>query len=134
MTTLADLKKLYKEYKDKIQKDGKSICRELFKEFFDKHPDVESIKWHQYTPYFNDGDVCEFGVNSDASIKLKDKDDFFGEYDNYTDKNPQTNKLIQNASELVASIPDDIMLEVFGDHAEITANRDGFDVESYDHD
>lgn len=25
-------------------------------------PSVEAIRWRQYTPYFNDGDVCDFGV------------------------------------------------------------------------
>ena len=26
------------------------------------HDDVESVRWRQYTPYFNDGDVCEFSI------------------------------------------------------------------------
>ena len=24
---------------------------------------VHSVRWSQYTPYFNDGDACVFGVN-----------------------------------------------------------------------
>lgn len=31
-------------------------------------------------------------------------------------------------------IPDDIMLELFGDHTEITVTREGLDVEEYSHD
>ncbi len=27
-----------------------------------RHDDVMAIRWRQYTPYFNDGEVCEFGV------------------------------------------------------------------------
>ena len=26
---------------------------------------IQNISWTQYTPYFNDGDVCEFSVNTD---------------------------------------------------------------------
>lgn len=32
------------------------------KELFARHPEMESFAWSQYTPYWNDGDVCEFGV------------------------------------------------------------------------
>ncbi|ORT58213.1 hypothetical protein [Streptomyces sp. CB03238] len=27
------------------------------------HPDVHCIGWRQYTPYFNDGDTCEFSAH-----------------------------------------------------------------------
>lgn len=27
------------------------------------HPMISAVRWHQYTPYFNDGDPCEFGVS-----------------------------------------------------------------------
>lgn len=30
---------------------------------------IKAVRWHQYTPFFNDGDTCEFGVN-EASVKL----------------------------------------------------------------
>lgn len=26
-------------------------------------PNVKAMRWEQYTPYFNDGDACEFSVN-----------------------------------------------------------------------
>lgn len=29
---------------------------------FTDHPDIFAIVWAQYTPHFNDGDVCEFSV------------------------------------------------------------------------
>lgn len=35
----------------------------------EKHSDViESFRWRQYAPYFNDGDVCEFRVYSEPEI------------------------------------------------------------------
>lgn len=40
---------------------------------------VESVRWEQYTPYFNDGDACEFGVH-EPSVKLVGNDEG-GDYD-----------------------------------------------------
>ena len=37
------------------------ILHETTKAYFEKHGSiVEQIFWHQYTPWFNDGDTCEF--------------------------------------------------------------------------
>lgn len=37
----------------------------MFTELFKQAPKLKSFGWTQYTPYFNDGDTCEFGVNFD---------------------------------------------------------------------
>lgn len=42
---------------------GKATFNEAIKEFFDANPDVWCLAWSQYTPYFNDGEPCDFGVN-----------------------------------------------------------------------
>lgn len=38
------------------------------------HPEVESVRWTQYTPYFNDGDPCEFSTH-ELYLKLVGDDD-----------------------------------------------------------
>jgi len=44
---------------------------EQSKALFEQFPDLKSFSWTQYTPYFNDGDTCEFGANTEyPSIKL----------------------------------------------------------------
>lgn len=35
----------------------------MFTEFFEQNPLAHSIEWTQYTPYFNDGDACEFTLS-----------------------------------------------------------------------
>lgn len=62
-----------KELKEKIaalEKEAMEEYRILFvessRELFEKYPYLERFSWTQYTPYFNDGDECTFGVNSDA--------------------------------------------------------------------
>lgn len=38
-------------------------------------PNVKSFGWHQYTPYFNDGDTCEFGVGDMWILTVDDSED-----------------------------------------------------------
>lgn len=39
------------------------LVKEEAKRIFDATPVYDRITWSQYTPYFNDGDVCEFRVH-----------------------------------------------------------------------
>lgn len=38
-------------------------------------PGVEGVVWNQYTPYFNDGDACEFSIH-EASVILSFGDEY----------------------------------------------------------
>jgi hypothetical protein len=44
---------------------------EVFKEIFAKYPLVKALGWHQYTPYFNDGESCTFGIG-EVSASLRE--------------------------------------------------------------
>ena len=58
-----------------MQEKSKELMKEAFREFLEKYNDiVDNIYWTQYTPHFNDGEACEFGVN-DVYILLKNDED-----------------------------------------------------------
>jgi hypothetical protein len=151
--------------KAKFQTEAQAMFKETMKEFFDKNPGITALKWTQYTPYFNDGDPCEFCVNdvyfTNAPADELENVSVWGEYEGedesvwvvpgmkYTlsskyhaedaakiraaggvdvDSCQLIDKMIQS-SEM-----EDIMEEMFGDHVVITATRDGFDVNDYEHD
>ena len=151
--------------KAKFQTEAQAMFKETMKEFFDKNPGISALKWSQFTPYFNDGDACEFNVNdvyfTNASPEELDNVNHYGVYEGedetvwvvpsmkYTlsskyhaedaakiraaggvdvDSCQLIDKMIQS-SEM-----EDIMMEMFGDHVIITATRDGFDVNDYEHD
>lgn len=59
-TITGDIEKRY--YKPVEQWDAESFIRDL-DAVFDADPTVAAINWTQYTPYFNDGDPCEFGAH-----------------------------------------------------------------------
>lgn len=62
MTTIADFRRMKAEYEEKLKTDGLAAMKTAFIDFFNEHPDIHALSWRQYTPYFNDGDPCVFGV------------------------------------------------------------------------
>jgi|SRR5579885_2153123 len=58
-----ELKEMKAAYDRKLQQEGKAAVKDAFKDLFDKYPEIRSVVWSQYTPYFNDGDTCTFSVH-----------------------------------------------------------------------
>lgn len=63
MNTIDEFLQAKEEYQNKVSKIGKATLTEEFKKLFEDVPELESLKWTQYTPHFNDGDACVFGVH-----------------------------------------------------------------------
>lgn len=66
-----ELKKAKNEYDALMKSKGENAVRSAIRAFFDAYPEVKALRWHQYTPYFNDGDACYFGYYG-AEVKLGD--------------------------------------------------------------
>jgi hypothetical protein len=126
-------------------------------------PTIVEFGWRQYTPYFNDGDPCEFSahgtwVRTDADEDV-DQDQLemwghhsLGKVTTEWGDDPDTGrrvavggtyegpdrarydrcKALEKAVEGGAF--EVVLLEAFGDHAEVTVRRDGIEVEFYSHD
>jgi len=135
----------YKAHKAKLKavlEELKESARTYFKEtaraLFEAYPVLESFAWTQYTPYFCDGDPCEFGVNSDLCELNGDDDPSYSKWDSKTRKSsPKDDPLSQAgyaASRLIASIDDQSMQSMFGDHVKVTVTKDNIETEAYDHD
>ena len=81
---LSDQKELQRQFQERAQELFKNIT----KQFFDKNPGITGVVWTQYTPYFNDGDTCEFRVN-DATFTNAPIDELnevrWGEYEGETE-------------------------------------------------
>lgn len=153
MSKLESLKKLKTEYFEKMKRDGEAALKEAFTELFDKYPELESVTWAQYTPYFNDGDACTFSVHGfdmDLSDKAPEEwNELFEEWagggyhygeslsdygDKIKKKAPKLSELQDAVSELAGEIPDDVLEYIFGDHCQVTVTREGMEVSEYDHD
>lgn len=157
----------YLAAREKI-KEAKGEAQRLAKEAFEveaialvNEMGIRSFSWTQYTPYFNDGDACVFGVNSDAMINGADE---YGDSDDEDDEEtpasvPGRPTIMPWASGLspeqkaeadaayeawrapfkkigafLNGWEDEDMLFMFGDHVKVTVSKEGIDVENYDHD
>lgn len=131
-----------------LRKDLKSVLKELFTTI----PEIKTIYWTQYTPYFMDGDECIFGIN-EIMVSNTDKafvsypedlEEYLEEEDSekhlWADYATSVNKkLITNAEhrktlrEFVNIIhkSDDLIKEIFGDHVRVIGTKTGFRIEDY---
>jgi hypothetical protein len=155
---LDEVDKLKKQLVSTEKSIGKDIMKEL-KKLMTDNPSLEAIKWQQYTPSFNDGDVCEFGTHGpyfkfDETILPRDKEDedsgwiVGGEYgdidkDFFTNKsdilNYKTITSLKKAVEEVENLFEKLstlsaLQDMFGDGIEVTVTRSGVETEEYDHD
>lgn len=123
----------------------------MFKELFDKSDGkIKSFGWAQYTPYFNDGDECNFGVRCDypyingQSIDEIDSLDWRIEYflkdgryaERKTDEwDIELFKIVEEFKDVINYIDDEFLKDLFGDHVLVTVHSDGSVTTSrYDHD
>jgi hypothetical protein len=70
-------------------------------QLFEVCPEIESVHWTQYTPYFNDGDSCHFSVHELHFILVGDTaaDDYEGSYLYSTADLEAAQKRLQDAIE-----------------------------------
>lgn len=146
----------YEEMMNEVQKTLRAKMKDVFKAFFDSYPEVKTIHWTQYAPYFNDGDECVFGVNQPyftrtEHAELEDREHAWGEGDDgiietrvwdevsrrYVAANIDPN-LIRDMDTftgiLQSGVNEAVMQAMFGNHVWVKAHRDGFEVDDYDHD
>ena len=64
-TKYTELKAKIAAAKAEMEATAKTAFTDMAKEFFDANPTVLAFGWTQYTPYFNDGDVCTFRAQTD---------------------------------------------------------------------
>lgn len=115
-------------------------------------PNIVFFGWHQYTPYFNDGDPCIFGVGEMYAVPLGENTDDVGEgywswqekygsigpyntfWETYAQICPDTYaRVLALADAIESGAFNAALLELFGDHAEITVRKDEITIEEYSH-
>lgn len=105
--------------------------------------EVDSVRWEQYTPYFNDGDPCYFSIG-EIRVKFVDTnedEDNEGDYGDYYLCSYELDEITfpeveRCLSALYKEIDhhEVVIHDKFGDPAQVTYNGEKFVVEHYDHD
>ena len=83
MNALTQMKEEFKTLQERIealnvemQEKSKVLMKEALRDFFEQYDGVvHNLFWKQYTPYFNDGESCEFGVHDVFITLTSDIDD-----------------------------------------------------------
>lgn len=126
--------------------------------------EVHSVRWRQYTPYFNDGDACVFNVHepevllTSEALFDEDEDDYdqtkwrstydlwsYGPGDSWEERRNNSVYEIDgvNTEEVERRLGalghemnyhDVLLHKKFGDPAEVIYDGEKFTVEHYDHD
>ena len=134
----------------KIRQMAGVVFAEEAKKLFEVHPKLQSFSWTQYTPYFNDGESCEFRAYTDY-INVVDVDGneerevsassvrYYSEKGTDWQGNPYTPSELELAGvaacEFLADFEDEDFLMMFGDHTRVTVSRDGsVETDEYNHD
>lgn len=102
------------------------------KKFFQKYNYLKSYGWTQYTPYWNDGDVCKFSVYTDLGSIYINNESYYNIED---DGKLQTYKEIAlDIIEFLCLFDNDEFQYIFGDHCKITIYPSKIQIDSYTHD
>lgn len=159
------LEEIIKEVKEK-QKEIAKLKKELLKKseeaflvgskkILESCPELKSVSWTQYTPYFNDGDETIFSANTSYLTINGDENPRYlnptiiqnhGTWDRekkvYVGRvevpNPDYNKPLAEAvdkmSEFLGVFDNDFYKSQFGDHIQVTITENGVETEWYEHD
>lgn len=131
-----------KEQKRKLLDEIKEKARDVFKDvidpLFEKYPQLHAVGWTQYTPYFNDGDTCEFsssahdadiafgGIYSEYSNGIDAEDlegDWKGEYEDGATRPDGFDQCEEEVHKALRIFDDDDYLGMFGDHVRVVCLR-----------
>lgn len=120
MTEIEEAFQLAKEQwnlaNERYRTAGKAMFGEAARDLFRTYPPVASIEWQQYTPYFQDGDECHFGVRHyDYGIEYKD-----GQDDRDYSKDMEN-----DITTFLRRFDDSLLKDIFGDHVAISISWDG---------
>lgn len=144
------LQALRTQYVETARTEFSAGCKELF----NAYPQLKSVSFHAYTPYFNDGDTCEYRVSLDYPL-INGYDEH--ESDEYGDDsiniwkqshemlgygvgakpnpsyNPYAKQIINNVKAFFRAFEEEIYKDLFGDHVTITVTPNEVTTKTYDH-
>lgn len=144
MSKIDELKALKASYYDAIKTAGKDAVKEFFTPIFEAIPSIESFRWTQYAPYFNDGEPCTFRVHELTFKPACAEDDEDSDYREgylgvwgikyYAEDHPELQAIIEplaQISKAFQGIPADLLEFAFGGDSQVTVSRTSIDVEDY---
>jgi hypothetical protein len=127
---------------DELRLDTMEFMAPYVQPLFEKYPKLNAVAWPQYTPYFNDGDKCEFQVH-EPQIAWGDDEIQYPDDISWGDDSDLPDDIESELENALSCLPNHMKKAIFGDHVMVAFRRDKtalpnlsltFHVEEYDHD
>ena len=138
---LEQMIKTFEEKRNAFREEAKGVFKEYCKEFFVENPEVKTIVFAAYTPYWNDGETCEYGVsgvvftNAPKSEGIEEiyGEDVSEEYETWYGGYDNSKKYRDFNNTLKSSTMLEVIQHTFGDHVLVAIDAEGFEVVDYEH-
>lgn len=148
MSTLNEVKRQLVALKEHIRASGSQIVTDAFKDFFVSYPEIAEVRWIQYTPDWNDGDVCVFSVGQFCPIPQTVLDDL----KNHPDSFERDQQLYQEDCDIIQDMEygrltklmvelqriqnilddgDDLLELLLGNNVQVLVSREGLERSDY---
>lgn len=102
---------------------------------FESHPELQSFSWTQYTPYFNDGEECVFGVNvDDPDINGIEGYEINKGWGDHPPQHPELLPVKEAVEKFLSQFAESDMKSIFGDHVCVVVTPAGVEVAEHEHD
>lgn len=141
----------------KVREVFNSGLKEYAQEIFKENPKLLGFSWTQYTPYFNDGSPCEFGINGHyPAVLIKGGDGYIElnyellkNYGSWKEPDIKINDSykdlisLEEAQKIQADVDDFISDAIYPfenqvqsllGEGEVFVTPEGIEVQDYDHD
>lgn len=142
------IKEEMKRLRDEARSKVKNFFIKGMDSIFDKYPEVKSVSWNQYTPYFNDGEECtfrcnvdDFSVNGFSEYSDDGEEGLVNVLEYDYDKNYKRVYKYHNGQEIydaidgfLSQLDEDDYRTMFGNHVEVIVRKGEITIEEYDHD
>ncbi len=118
------------EFQAKLQQEGKLVVTEGLKELFGNHPTLQQFSWEGYTPYFNDGDECVYGLYGGYAKLVPvpegcEEDSDYGIDISWVSDKKKEDPAVKECAEVYHALESirSILKTIFGDHCRVVASR-----------
>ena len=129
---MTDIKEVTAELialREEAQKKAGKFAKKVFAKIFSDNPGYDRLVWTQYTPYFNDGDACTFGISDMYLYEPDEEVENWPDSDTYLEWNSPEQQFFEEPA------VQKWLEEEFGDHSVVIVHSNGeVDVRGHDHD
>ena len=122
-----NINSLRADLKNAVQQTFTKMCEGIFLAV----PELKTISWTQYAPYFNDGDPCIFNIQNEVSFSKDEWGDVdpFQFYEKSDEELEKCEEITMFENFIYCEV--DTLGQLFGEDVFVRIHKDGIQVDEY---